>query len=218
MEHVLLFLKAPTNIEKTVRELQVALYREAGLVSALALPVMIPLCFVSEHYVSKKATENRDALRRAMGKLAPFLRSGAVVEQEGCLFWDLEPREELQRLHHSGRQVFGREGLQSDAPRPAAKPPRTKSSKQVTEQAALFPVARGFFLCSLEGQAQSALPSLPFPKALRFPAKGAALLRFRPLEADLEPGKQRDTTSRQGPWWRSLFWEELERIPLRKAK
>ena len=46
MEYALLALKGPSNIEKKVRELQSSLYRQGGLISALALPVMIPLCFV----------------------------------------------------------------------------------------------------------------------------------------------------------------------------
>ena len=201
MERALLSLGVPSNIEKKVRELKTSLYREGGLVSAQALPVLIPLCFVPPAAGGQKREALRDALRRAVGRQAPLLRSGSILERDGFLLWNLEPADELQRLSRNGAEVFAG---QADQPK-------------------LFPVARGFVLCSLECRSPSELPSLDAPEPLSFPAKAAVLLRLRSLDA--EPGALEGESpatevplSEAGPWWRSLFWEELERIPLRKSR
>ena len=65
MDCALLALKGPSNIEKNVRELQSTLYRQGGLTSALALPVMIPLCFLSLSLIPTKPSQLREKLRRA---------------------------------------------------------------------------------------------------------------------------------------------------------
>jgi hypothetical protein len=199
VERALLSLRVPSNIEKKVRELKTFLYREGGVVSARALPMMIPLCFVPSAVAVQKRAALRDALRRALGRQAPLLRGGSIMEHEGFLFWNLESADELQRLSHRSAEVFGEEPSQ------------------------LFPVARGFVLCSLEGRLPSDLPPVEAPERLSFPAKAAVVLRLRLLEA--EPGSERlEATaseipaSETGAWWRSLFWEELERIPLRKSR
>ncbi len=195
MEYALLALKSPSNIEKKVRELQSSLYRQGGLVSALALPVVIPLCFVEPGAFSTSRSELRVSLRRAVGKEAPYLTSGSIVESDGSLFWDLTPRRELQRLRRSCERVFA----------PAARQPD------------LFPVTRGFFLCSLQGRSRDAMPSLTISEPLRFPATAAFLLRFRPLDVELETAQLGPSSVDDRPWWKSLFWEKLEEVPLRKS-
>jgi len=208
VEYALLALKGPSNIEKKVRELQSSLYRQGGLVSALALPVMIPLCFVEPGALPAKRSELRGSLRRAAGKEAPYLNSGSVADSGGFLFWDLAPRRELQRLRRSCEKVFAPEdGRQAD--------------QQGPRQPDLFPVARGFFLCSLQGRSRERIPSFTLSEPLRFPAKAAFLLRFHSLE--VEPGTE-SPAAELGPsptpgrlWWKSLFWEKLEEIPLRKS-
>jgi hypothetical protein len=203
MEYALLALKGPSNIEKNVRELQSTLYRHAGLTSSLALPVMIPLCFVAPNLIPTKRAELRDRLRRAVGKVAPNLRSRTVSESDGFLFWDLSPRRELQRLWSSCQEVFA----------PAFD---DQADQQEFRHPDLFPVARGFFLCSLEGQPLDRAFSLPVPESLLFPAKATMLLRFHPLDSDSGTTQAADDPEDR-PWWKSLFWEKLEEIPLRKA-
>ena len=206
MEFALLALKVPSNIEKKVRELQSSLYRQGGLASALALPVMIPLCFVEPGVASEKPSELRRRLRLAVGKEAPYLNSKSIAECDGFLFWDLAPRRELQRLQRSCDKVFA----------PASSQP--KAERQGGRQSDLFPVVRGFFLCSLEERSRSAVPPPAVSEPLRFPAKAAFLLYLHPLET--EPGrKERDVCATEDrPWWKSLFWEKLGEIPLRKSK
>jgi hypothetical protein len=191
VEYALLTLRGPTNIEKKVRELQSSLYRQGGLISARALPVLIPLCFVRPDAIPAEQAALRDILRRAVGRDAPYLNTGPVAESDGFLFWELSPRSELQRLRSSCEEVFA----------PAAHQPPT-------EQPDLFPVARGFFLCALEGQPPDRRPPLPVPESQRFPAKAAFLLLVRPLEVDVGERLQ---------WWKSLYWEKLDEIPLRKT-
>jgi len=204
VEYSLLALKAPSNIEKKVRELQSSLYRQVGLVSALALPVIIPLCFIAPGVVPAKRAELRDSLRRAAGKEAPYLNSKSVAEDAGFLFWDLTPRRELQRLRRNCEKVFAPAAAQQD-------------DRQGTGQPDLFPVARGFLLCSLQGRSRAMMPSLSVPEPLLFPAKAAFLLRFHSLGVELGRTEQNASTTEGRPWWKSLFWEKLEEIPLRKS-
>lgn len=200
MEYALLALKGPSNIEKKVRELQSSLYRQGGLVSALALPVMIPLCFVAPGVIPAKRSDLRDRLRRAVGRAAPYLNSKSIAERDGFLFWDLAPRRELQRLRRDCEKVFT----------PA-------NSQQGTQQRDLFPVARGFFLCALEGRSRAAIPSLTVSEPLVFPAKAAFLLLFHTLALETATAEQGASSAEDRPWWKSLFWEKLEEIPLRKS-
>jgi hypothetical protein len=208
VEHALLALKGPSNIEKKVRELQSSLYRQVGLISALALPVMIPLCFVEPGSLPANRSELRDSLRRAAGREAPYLNSGSVAESAGYLFWDLTPRRELQRLRRSCEKVFAPEvGGQADQP----------AARQGVRQQDPFPVARGFFLCSLQGRSRDTIPSLTLSEPLRFPATALLLLRFHPLGVEPVTTEPRPSPTDARPWWKSLFWEKLEEIPLRKS-
>lgn len=200
MGYALLALRGPSNVEKKVRELQSSLYRQGGLVSALALPVMIPLCFVAPGAVPTKPAELRYCLRRAVGRQAPYLSSRAVAEGDGFLFWNLDPRRELQSLRRNCEKVFA----------PAA-------TRQPAQKPDIFPVARGFFLCSLEGRSPDSIPSLSVSEPLRFPAKAAFLLHVRPLEVEAGRKEQDDSAEDSRRLWKSLFWEKLEEIPLRKT-
>jgi hypothetical protein len=203
MEYALLALGVPSNIEKEVRELQGSLYRRSGLISALALPTIIPLCFVEPAAVPAKRGKLRESLRSAVGREAPYLTSKSIVENGGFLFWELSPRQELQRLQRSCELVFVSSNAQQ-AGRPQAKQPD------------LFPPARGFYLCSLQGRPRSSIPSPRVSESLVFPAKAAFLLNIHILDADIATEKNASPTENR-PWWGSLFWEKLETIPLRKS-
>jgi hypothetical protein len=238
VEHALLFLKAPTNIEKKVRELQLRLYREWDLPSGLALPVMIPLCFVAPPD-ARRPVEMRELLRRSVGRRAPYLRTGSILEAEGFLFWELGPREDLRRLEGGCARAFAGSGAgepdrrqaEQQAPRPDRErdlePPEGELSvREPPVRQALFPTGRGFYLGSAEGRSRSVEPALEAPEPLLFPAKEAVLLRFRPLgeggwtgeQGAVEGGAEgQPAAAPSWRWWHSLYWEELERIPLRKT-
>ena len=206
MEYALLALKAPSNIEKKVRELRSSLYRQGGLASALALPVMIPLCFVEPGVASEKPSELLRYLRLAVGKEAPYLNSKSISECDGFLFWDLAPRRELQRLQRSCDKVFA----------PASSQPRAE--RQSGRQPDLFPVGRGFFLCSLEGRSRAAVPSPAVCEPLKFPAKSVFLLHLHPLETEPWRNERGVCATEDRPWWKALYWEKRGEIPLRKSK
>jgi hypothetical protein len=207
VRYALLALSGPSNIEKKVRELQSSLYRQGGLASALALPAIIPLCFVEPRNLPAKRGELRDRLRRGVGKEAPYLSTGSIAEHDGFLFWDLAPRRELRRLARSCEEAFASADEQN-AGRQEARPPDP------------LPVARGFFLCFLQGRSQDSIPSPALAGPLRFPAWRAFLLQIHPL--DLKPGRSQpgrgDRASAGRMWWSSLYWEKLEEIPLRKSR
>ena len=220
MECTLLSLDVPSNIEKKARELKTFLYREGGLVSARALPVMIPLCFISPAFVFENRAALRDALRQAVGRQAPLLRSGSLAEHGGFLFWDLEPADELRRLCLKSAGVFAPAGKSSFGAASVGSlsggaPPGGAPFQP-------FPPAAGFVLCSLEGRSPSDLPPVEPPERLAFPAKAAVVLRLRSLREEPRPG-QREPSDSERPasealtWWRFLFWEELERVVLRKS-
>lgn len=196
-DYWILGLTAPTNIEKTVIELQTSLYRDWELASARSLPVMIPLAFLPPKPSSRVPETLRIALRRAVGKQAPYFRTDSIIEIDGCLFWNLEPREQLQQLAAKTSEGFA----QGDS-----------------QQEPLFPVGRGFYLGSVERRVGSGIASIPVPEPLSFPAPAAVLIRLRPL---VEDNRVPDQGAEQGctatpTWWESLFWEELARLPLRK--
>jgi hypothetical protein len=217
VEFALVALSGPSNIEKKVRELQSNLYRRRGLTSALALPVMIPLCLVGLRRIPGKPGHLREHLRRAVGRAAPYLTSGSVAECEGFLFWELAPEEELQSLRRNCESVF-------------VSPDARPGDREAVRQPDLFPLARGFFLCSLQGSPQGFLqgfpqgqnrytaPFLGVSEALRFPVKTAFVLRVHALR--LEPGAadQARYVEDDRPSWKSLFWEKLGEIPLRKSR
>jgi len=194
VDYWILGLKAPTNIEKRVTELQTSLYRDWELASALALPVMIPISFLPPQPASQDSGGLRSALRRVVGKQAPYLRTASISEIEGFLFWQLEPRDELQRLAASCSKDFARGD---------------------SEQEPLFPVGFGFYLGSVEGQSGSRITSIPAPEPLSFPARAAVLIRVHSLGGEAQGAEQGCTATQT--WWHSLFWEELARLPLRKA-
>jgi hypothetical protein len=209
VEFALVALSGPSNIEKKVRELQSTLYRRSGLASALALPAMIPLCSVAPRRIPGKPGHLREHLRTAVGREAPYLTSGSVAECDGFLFWELAPEVELQSLRRSCESVF-------------ASPDIQPGDREAARQPDLFPMARGFFLCSLQGfpQGQNRYPApfLGVSEALRFPVKTAFVLRVHALR--LEPGvaDQARYADDDRPSWKSLFWEKLVEIPLRKSK
>jgi hypothetical protein len=203
MEFALLALGVPSNIEKEVRELQSSLYRQSGLASALSLPVMIPLCFLAPDVVHIKQGKLRNTLRSAVGKEAPYLTSKSVAESGGFLLWELAPRRELQRLQRNCKRVFVPANAQ-------------QADQQQVKQPDLFPPARGFFLCSLQGRPQAAIPSLTVSEPLVFPAKSAFLLHIRALAVQTTADQDASPPENRA-WWGPLFWEKLEAIPLRKS-
>jgi hypothetical protein len=194
VDYWILGLKAPTNIEKRVTELQTSLYRDWELASALALPVMIPISFLQPQPASQDPAALRSALRRAVGKQAPYFRTASIIEIEGCLFWDLEPREQLQQL--AARCL-------------------EHCAQYHSDQEPLLPVGRGFYLGSLEGQSGSWTASIPAPEPLSFPARAAVLIRVHPLVADTQATARGCAATKT--WWQSLFWEEVACLPLRKG-
>jgi hypothetical protein len=203
MEFALLALGGPTNIEKKVRVMQRRLYRQNGLVSALALPAMIPLCFVAPQMIPGTRVKLREALRSAVGREAPYLRSKSLADSDGFLFWDLAPRGELQRLKQSCERGF--------APREPAQP-----TVEDAARSDIFPVARGFFLCSMEGCNRGEITAPEVPDPLVFPAKSAYLLYLRTLAVETQ-AKQNASSVENRPWWKTLLWEKVEEIPLRKS-
>ena len=205
MEFALVALRGPSNIEKKVRELQSALYRQSGLSSALALPALIPLCFMAPRLIPATAGTLRKQLRSAVGREAPYLSGGGIAECGGFLFWNLAPRRELQRLQRSCEKVFASGDAQS-------------LDQETAQQPYLFPAARGFLLCSLQGRDRDTVPSLEVSQDLRFPVKAAFVLRVRTL--GMEPGAEENGASAEDDrsLWKSLFWEKLTEIPLRKGE
>ena len=198
-------LRGPSNIEKKVRELQSNLYRQGGLSSALALPAFIPLCFVAHGRMAGTSGKLREQLRRAVGREAPYLTGGAIAECGGFLFWNLAPRRELQHLKRSCEKVF-------------VSPPDTRSpDKEATRELDPFPVARGFFLCSLQGRNSNTVPSLKVSQDLRFPVKAAIVLRIQTLSMDIGTAEQGTSAKDDRPLWKSVLWEKLEEVPLRKG-
>jgi hypothetical protein len=205
MEFALVALRGPSNIEKKVRELQGTLYRESGLASAQALPAIIPLCFLARNGIPATSAELREDLRRAVGREAPYLTSGAVAECDGFLYWELAPRKELQRLRRNCEKVFASPGTRA-------------VDREAARQPEVFPVGRGFFLCSLQGRSRNKVPFLEVLETLRFPVKAAFVLHVHTLGLESGTG-QKDASARDDrPLWKSLFWEKLEEIPLRKTR
>jgi hypothetical protein len=194
VDYWILGLKAPTNIEKKVTELQTSLYRNWELASAVALPVMIPISFLPPQPDSEDPATLRRTLRQVVGKQAPSFRTASIIEIEDFLFWQLEPREQLQRLAASCSEGLARGDARQESP---------------------FPVGQGFYLGALEGQSEPRVDSIAAPEPLSFPARAVVLIRVHLLAGDVPTTDQGCAATQK--WWQSLFWEELARLPLRKA-
>ena len=200
MEFRLFALEPPTNIQRAVQAIQEQLYSRWSLVSALALPPLIPLLFVhgaSRISEGKQAEALRTALRGQAAPRAPRLATGSYILAGECLFWEVisgGPGGTLQEL--SGLCLRFLAGF-SEAQR-AREPP--------------FPEQTGFLLALREqgvdlGQALSDLSPAP---RLTFPVSALVLLRALSLPS-IPAGAER-------PWWEALQWEEALRAPLKKPK
>lgn len=160
-------LRLPTNVQKAVRDLQRALFREQGLVSAVALPVLVPLlCLRTPPGFAP------GAFRAAPPPLpAPRLRVAGLAQAAGGLVCRLLPRTALSELARSCR---------SCGPRGA-----------VPARPAPLPRAQGIFLCFLEDAAPTPAPPEAAGLAdLVFPGLALSLLRLRSLEVEGESGCQ----------------------------
>ncbi len=199
MEFLLFGLEPPSNIARLVRLAQESLYAAWGLVSPLALPPLVPLRFAAPP--SPPSAEELRRLERELGQTlrgteaprAPRCRTAAGVLRGGALFWELEAETEflvslVERL----------------CPWPEAEPPP-------------FPARPGFLLALPETgvELEKAASGLSLPPPGSFTTLALVLLGVRRLTP--EPLACLDPPPPPRPWYRALEWEQLLRLPLRRA-
>lgn len=159
MEFLLWALRLPTNVEREVRGLQQALFREHGLASALALPALAPLLCLRGPPRPCTPADLADARIISPGRF----RAAGLGEAQDCLLLRLEPQEALRGLAAACRAL---------SPRGAAR-----------LRPAPLPCALGIFLCFLEGAAPIAeRPDVRFLARQEFPGLRLSLLHITGLE------------------------------------
>ncbi|MBA7681432.1 hypothetical protein ES703_89770 [subsurface metagenome] len=189
MGYRLCALFPPGSVEKEIAQVQEKLFKSWGLVSALALPPLIPLFFLPPDLPIPDRVKLKAAADPAF-----YCSTQNLVTLEGHLFWEVLSSGRLKALKSSIKQLFPRFN-QREAPR-------------------LFPEFEGFFLSSPEieqgfKEVITCIGSLP---VIRFPAAALSVLTVDNLCSDRHrrlPGSG---------WWESIQWEEIIAVPLKKPK
>jgi hypothetical protein len=203
-------LQPPTNVARSVRELQESLYSRRGLLSPLALPPLIPLLFLDpsasevgadgsdrlagtpppgpgSRAVRRLAEDLRSSFRGESAPRAPRLRTGglAVVREPdaatAALFWELGTEPARGSAHAAL-------GLLADLFRAQVQagpgwPPLLPRP---------FSVHPGFFLALQEGELDlnEAAAELPPLEPLSFPAAALSLWHVRRLHLEPLPAEE----------------------------
>ena len=124
-DHLLLALLAPGSVEAAVGAIQEEIFRERGLVSAIALSPIVPLAFIQGESVDALPRGFLDSLDRAVR--APYrIRTTSALWREGALFLGLETGGVWESL---------RKACRARGSVPACAAPGRE----------LFPAAEGFF-------------------------------------------------------------------------
>jgi hypothetical protein len=203
-------LQPPTNVARSVRQLQESLYRRRGLLSPLALPPLIPLLFLDpdateagagdpdrlagtpppgpgSRAVRRLAEDLRSSFRGQSAPRAPRLRTGglAVVREPdtatAALFWELSA-EPAQGSAHAALASLA-DLFRARVQAGPGWPPLLPRP---------FPVHPGFFLALQETELDlnAAAAELSPPEPLSFPAAALTLWRVRRLRLEPLPAEE----------------------------
>jgi hypothetical protein len=172
-EYLLAALVAPGSAEAEIGRVQAGIFREHGLLSAQALPPLIPVAFLPDPPPRGLLSELNGAVRAGwrMSVTGPNWVGG-------FLFIGIRSGQAWAGLRERALSLCG------------------------TEPRRLFPPAEGFFLgCGDASEEQRRLirPVLP---VLSFTSCQVALMSVSSPRGD-------------GEWWRELYWETVEELPLR---
>jgi hypothetical protein len=149
-DSLLLALLAPGSVEAAAGAIQETIFREHGLVSAIALPPIVPVAFLD----AGPTRGFLDSLDRAVH--APYrFRTTSVLRSEGALFLGLDTGGVWAALRSACAALVG-----------------------VPEGRRLFPTAEGFFLGCLEAGEAKRQGVLPEPAAMSFSSSTLAVMRI----------------------------------------
>jgi hypothetical protein len=183
----LLALFSPGSAEAELGRLQAEIFSVHGLASAQSLPPLMPIAFLD------RGASTRGLLRALdRGLAAPWnVTIKEPVWVQGVLFLAADSGGAWGALRAA---TLRSTALSGSGPEPVAEP--------TAEAAAPFPAFEGMLIgCAgaTEEQRAAIRPELP---ALSFSSGALTLLD---IEAPVGPSQ----------WWRELYWETLEQVPLR---
>jgi len=200
-EHLLAAIIPPSNISRQIDLIRERLFSDYCLVSAAALPPVIPLLFLPPGRYSLQGGQ----LKEKIGKAFP-ITTGHYREYKGNLFLAVDSnggydclKMELKNYLSAGAQERAGTGKMSAT--------REMIGTQESTGAELRPFSctEGFYLAAPEKLADfsKVLKKLATPDPLHFSSYYLAVLKLK-------------SYSNPGEWWQNSRWEETARLDCRK--
>lgn len=195
---LLLAVLGPGSVEAAVGRVQEAIFREHGLVSALALPPLVPVAFLGGGEGDPLPRGLLGRLERAVRAPYRFTVTGTAWEG-GALFLALDSGGVWRALKEACAAELARA---SELPRASELARVDESPRIERDGAGLFPAFEGFFLGCVEATpAQRQSIHVEAPEA-RFSSASLAVARI--------------STAVEGQhWWREICCTIEEEKPLR---
>ncbi len=212
-KHLLAAIIPPSNISRQIDLIRERLFSDYCLVSAAALPPLIPLLFLPPGRYTLQGVQ----LKEKIGKAFP-ITAGLYREYQGNLFLAVDSdggydslKMELKTYLLAGAQertgTGERVGAQerADAVEKATTGEKAGTRQSTGTEEVPFPCTEGFFLAAPERLADfsKVIKNLRTPGPLNFSSYSLALLK---LESYSNPGE----------WWQNSRWEETTKLSCRK--
>ncbi len=188
-EHLLAAIIPPSNISRQIDLIRERLFSDYCLVSAAALPPLIPLLFLPPGRYTLQEVQLKEKIGRAFS-----ITTGHYREYQGNLFLTVDSNGGYDSLKQELKNYF--------LPLPG-------SVKKAGSPGLPFPCTEGFFLTAPERLAdfgkviKKVIKNLRIPGPVHFSSYSLAILK---LESFSHPGE----------WWQNSRWEEITRLNCRK--
>jgi len=186
-EHLLAAIIPPSNISRQIDLIRERLFSDYSLVSAAALPPLIPLLFLPPGRYNLQEVQ----LKEKIGKAFP-ITTGHYREYQGNLFLTVHSNGGYDSLKRELKNYL-----------------LAGAAESAGAEEMPFPCTEGFFLTAPERLAdfgkviKKVIKNLRIPEPVHFSSYSLAILK---LESFSHPGE----------WWQNSRWEEITRLNCRK--
>jgi hypothetical protein len=194
-EHLLAVIIPPSNISRQIDLIRERLFSDYCLVSAAALPPLIPLLFLPPGRYTLREVQLKEKISRAFP-----ITAGNYRECQGNLFLAVDSNGGYDFLKQELKNY-----LLTGAEEKADTGEKAGTQERAKADGVPFPCTEGFFLAASERLADfsKVIKELGTPGPLHFSSYSLAVLK---LESFSHPGK----------WWQNSRWEETTRLNCRK--
>jgi len=186
-EHLLAAILPPSNISRQIDLIREQLFSDYCLVSAAALPPLIPLLFLPPGRYTLQEVQLKEKIGKAFS-----ITAGHYRECQGNLFLAVDSNGGYDCLKQELKNYL-----------------LAGAVEMAGAQEAPFPCTEGFFLAAPERLTdfskviKKVIKKLGIPGPLHFSSYYLAVLK---LESYSNPGK----------WWQNISWEETNKLNCRK--